>query len=62
MYSHEIENLLKLRNYLVSREEYTKISDVKSNPQINHIKYNHYDDSFRIDTKDNYHFKLKIKK
>lgn len=62
MYSHEIENLLKLRNYLVSSEEYLKISDIKQNPQINHVKYEHNDDSFQIDTKDNYHFKIKIKK
>ena len=62
MYSHEIENLLKLRNFLLTREEYTKISDVKANPQINHIKYDTYKDEFQIDTKDNFHFKLKIRK
>lgn len=62
MYSHEIEQLLKTRNYLVSREEYNQISNLKDNPQINHIKYDTYKDEFQIDTKDNYHFKLKIKK
>lgn len=62
MYSHEIEQLLKIRSYLVTREEYTKISDIKQNPQINHIQYNHSDNSFQIDTKDDFHFKVKIKK
>lgn len=62
MYSYEIENLLKLRNYLVTREEYAKISDIKQNPQINHIKYDTFKDEFQIDTKDDFHFKVKIKK
>ena len=62
MYSHEIEQLLKLRNFLVSREEYNKISNLKDNPQINHIKYDIHKDEFQIDTRDNFHFKVKIKK
>lgn len=57
MYSYEIENLLKLKNYLVSVHEYLEI--VKS-PQIDHIKYEN--DAFNIWTNDNYNFILKIRK
>ena len=60
MYSHEIEQLLEIKNYLISSKEYMKVSDIKENPQINHIKYEPYDDTFQIDTKDNYHFKFKV--
>jgi hypothetical protein len=62
MYSHEIEELLRVKNYLLNRKEYNRISDLKNNPQINHIKYDTFNDNFEIDTNDNYHFKVKIKK
>lgn len=57
MYSYEIENLLKLRNYLVSIQEYL---DIAKSPQIDHIKYEN--DVFNIWTNDNYNFILKIRK
>lgn len=55
MYSYEIENLLKFRNYLVSIQEYLEI--VKS-PQIDHIKYEN--DMFYLWTDDGHNFTLKI--
>lgn len=55
MYSYEIEKLLKLRNYLVSVQEYLEI--IKS-PQIDHIKYEN--DSFYLWTNDNYKFVLRL--
>lgn len=57
MYSYEIENLLKLKNYLVSIQEYL---DIVKSPQIDHIKYEN--DAFNIWTNDNYNFILKIRK
>lgn len=57
MYSYEIENLLKLRNYLVSVQEYL---DIIKSPQIDHIKYEN--DTFNMWTNDNYNFTLKIRK
>ena len=57
MYSYEIEKLLKLRNYLVSIQEYLEI--VKS-PQIDHIKYEN--DMFYLWTNDGYTFTLKIRR
>lgn len=57
MYSHDIEKLLKLRQNLVSIQEYLEI--IKS-PQIDHIKY--INDTFFMWSNDGYSFKLKIKK
>ena len=57
MYSYEIENLLKIRNNLVSIKEYIEIV---SSPQVDHIKYEN--DMFYLWTTDNYKFVLKIKK
>lgn len=60
MYSHEIQKLLEIKKYLLEKEEYIEI--LNSSSQISYIKYEPYDDEFKIDTKDNYHFKFKIKK
>ena len=57
MYSHEIQQLLELRNNLVNLKEYEQI--IKS-PQIDHVLYKNQ--SFHIWTNDNYYFKLKIKR
>lgn len=60
MYSHEVEQLLKIRNYLIAYKEFIQIT--KSSPQINHIKYNPFEDNIEMYTTDNYKFVLKIKK
>lgn len=59
MYSHEIAELLRLRNYLVSVEEYIKITSSK---QVKLVKYNPFEDRFYVSTDDNYNFDFKIKK
>lgn len=56
MYSHEIEQLLKIRNDLVSIREYINIC---SSPQVDHIFYEN--DEFTIWTTDNYKFIFKLK-
>ena len=60
MYSHEAEQLLKIRNYLITYKEFIQIT--KSSPQINHIKYNPFEDNIEMYTTDNYKYVLKIKK
>ena len=60
MYSHEIENLLKIRNYLLSSEEYIKMCN--SSNQIKSIIYKPFEDTFYVATNDNYNFKFKVKK
>ena len=57
MYSHEIEQLLKLKNNLVTIKEYLKITE---SSQIDHIKYDN--GIFYLWTTDNYKFVLKIGK
>lgn len=57
MYSHEIEELLKLKNYLVSYKEYIKIIE---SPQVDHINY--INGFFEIWTNDGYSFKIKVLK
>lgn len=56
MYSHEIEECIKIRNNLVSIKEYLKITE---STQIDHIKYDN--GLFYLWTTDNYRFILKIK-
>lgn len=57
MYSYEIEKLLKLRNNLVTIQQYIEIA---KSPQIDHIKYEN--DTFFLWSNDGYAFTLKIKK
>ena len=57
MYSHEIEELLKLKQCLISVHDYCEI--IKTSPQIDHVKYE--DELFKLYTNDGYQFKLKIK-
>lgn len=57
MYSHEIKELLKLKNNLVTIKEYLKITE---SLQVDHIKYDN--GLFYLWTTDNYKFVLKIGK
>ena len=59
MYSDEIEQLLKMRNYLLTVKEYFYICD--NSPQIARVTYNPFDDIFTILTNDNYEFKFKVR-
>lgn len=58
MYSWEIENLLRLREYLISNREYFYILD--TSPQIRGVQYKPFEDNFYIQTDDNYNFKFKV--
>ena len=60
MYSWEIAELLKLRNYLLDVKEYFNICD--TSPQIREVSYNPYDDKTTIRTDDRYEFQFKIKR
>lgn len=57
MYSNEIAEYVRLRNYVLTIYEYCDI--IKTSPQIDHIKYE--DELFKLYTNDGYQFKLKIK-
>lgn len=58
MYSWEIQQLLELRNYLLSVKEYLEICDKSS--QIIRVQYLG-EDNFKITTSDNYEFNFKVK-
>lgn len=58
MYSHEIQELLKLKNYLIDNKQYLHI--IETSPQIKRTRYNSNTDDFESWTSDNYHFKYKV--
>lgn len=58
MYSWEIQQLLQIRNYLISNKEYFYILD--TSPQIRGIEYKPYENNFYMWTDDNYNFKFKV--
>lgn len=58
MYSHEIQQLLELKNYLINHIEYLNI--LNTSPQINHVEYNKQQDEYEMWTTDNYYFKYKV--
>jgi hypothetical protein len=60
MYSFEIENLMKLKNYLINVKEYLQICN--TSPQIREVKYDPYQDNFMIETDDNYKVYFKVRK
>ena len=57
MYSHEIQQLLELKNYVLELKEYIEV--IRTSPQIDHIKYE--DNHFFFFFTDNFHLKFKIK-
>ena len=57
MYSHEIQELLKIKQNVISVSEYLEI--LSTSPQINHVKFDN--GGYQINTDDNYEFKVKVK-
>lgn len=51
---------MRLKNYLLSNEEYFKL--FQTSPQINYIEYKPFEDKFYMGTDDNYHFEFKVYK
>ncbi len=64
MYTWEIEELLKLKKYILYTDEYLNM--IKTSPQIYRVKYNAYDNTIETWTKEennsSKHFKYKVKK
>ena len=48
MFSWEIKNFLKQRNYYIGGDDLAFITDIKQHPQIDHIKFNPYDNSYEM--------------
>lgn len=61
MYSWEIDNYLRNRNYVINKDEYMIITDITLNSQISRIKYDAYANSFYIETSDGYNWIFRMK-
>lgn len=57
MYSYQIDELLRNKNYSIYIDDYKEIIN---SPQICHIKYDPWDDSFVINTDDRYSWRFKV--
>ena len=64
MYTWEIENLLKIKNYILNSEEYSSM--ISSSPQVKRVKYNTFDDSMETWTEEQdnskKYFKYKVRR
>lgn len=58
LYSWELENYLASKNNIVSNKEYKYIC--KTCPQIDHIKYNAFENCFDMWTTDGNHFRFQV--
>lgn len=56
MFSWEIENFLKERNYYIGGNDLNFILDTRQHPQINHIKFNPFDNTYEMWDKDGRYF------
>ena len=61
MYSYEIEEYLKQKNYLLSDKEILFITDIRLHPQISRITYNCKFNFYEMYTYDNWYFKFGAK-
>lgn len=62
MYSWEIDNYIKSKNYTLTNKEYSEITDTNHNPQVIRQKYNPCDNNFLLETNDNYNWIITISK
>jgi hypothetical protein len=62
VYSHEIDEIIKIHNNQLPSSVYVEISDTNKNPQIDHIKYNAYSNSFSMWSTDGWCWNFKVYK
>ena len=60
MYSHEIQQLMELRNFLITFQDYVNLCN--TSPQITGVYYDYEKDYFNIKTTDNYDWSFKIRR
>ena len=61
MYSWEIDDYLRSRNWKLTKNEYIYVSDIKINPQISRIKFEPFNNNFYMETKDGYNWIFRLK-
>jgi hypothetical protein len=60
MYSWELANFIKDRNYWLGGDDYLKATSIEENPQLVSIKYNAYDNTIEMKDRDGWYFKFNI--
>ena len=60
MYSWEIDEELRKRNYILTPKEYLEIIDFDLSPQICRIVYDIYTHTVHISTTDNYNWTFRL--
>jgi hypothetical protein len=60
MYSSEINSLLENQVNIISPDTYYRFCT--TSPQINHIKYDAYEDKIHVWTSDGYYWKFSVKR
>lgn len=58
MYSYEIDNILKEKNYDLESTLYGEIC--KNSPQICRVTFNAFENNFSISTDDNWHWTFNV--
>lgn len=61
MYSWEIDNYLRNKNYVINKDEYVNLINISSSSQIIYVKYDAYSNSFYVETNDGYNWVFRIK-
>ena len=59
MYSWEIYNFLKDRNYYIGGDDLMKVTSIKENPQLKYIKFNPFDNTYEMLDNEGNFFKFK---
>ena len=54
MYSWELEEFIKQRNYYVGGDDLVFVINIKEHPQINSVKYDAFNNMYHLTTNDNY--------
>ena len=62
MNSEQLQQYIKVRNYLLTLQEYQFVTDINQHPQLDHIIYNPKPDDFQLWDKHGNEFRFKVKK
>lgn len=62
MYSSEIQSWLSIRNYHLTSKEYIWLIIESASIQIDHIKYDQFDNKFSLWTNDGYSWEITVHK
>lgn len=52
MYTWEIKEYIKVRDFILTSEEILKVTDLNENPQIKYVKFDAYDKSYYVQTEE----------